>query len=186
MFEDGDDFAKDDAKAVEWYQKSALQGYARAQLLLVLMFSKEGCTSKDGKIFFEWAQKAADQGDSQAQWVIGKMYSLGVGVPQDSEKAVEWCRKAEELWENEVQFTLGKMYAAGMEVPKDDLRAYVCLKRSIIASGPDSIQSDIYFEATDALEKLKLGMSSEQKAEAEKLLLEIHEHGTEHHESPLG
>ena len=70
---------KDLAKAVEWYRKSAEQGWARAQYDLGRCYHKEQGVARDLKKAMEWYLKAAEQGWADAQYIVGEFYSHGYG-----------------------------------------------------------------------------------------------------------
>ena len=85
---------KDYKKAVEWYQKSADQGYKLAQNDLGHMYDQGYGIDKDYKRAIEWYQKSADQGCEDAQYSLGNMYYYGYGVDKDYKKAIEWYQKS--------------------------------------------------------------------------------------------
>ena len=59
---------------MEWYQKAAEQGYARAQNNLGLCYKNGDGVEKDIKKAVEWYRKAAEQGDMYAQFNIAEIY----------------------------------------------------------------------------------------------------------------
>jgi len=67
MYHSGDGVTKDDAKAVEWYQKAAERGNAFAQYNLGVMYDKGEGVTRDATKAVEWWQKAAAQGNEAAQ-----------------------------------------------------------------------------------------------------------------------
>lgn len=67
MYYNGDGTTKDDAKAVEWYQKAAGRGNAFAQFNIGVMYDKGEGVPKDAAKAVEWWQKAAAQGNEAAQ-----------------------------------------------------------------------------------------------------------------------
>lgn len=67
MYYNGDGITKDDAKSVEWYQKSAAQENVFAQYKLGEMYDKGEGVPKDAAKAVEWWQKAAAQGNEAAQ-----------------------------------------------------------------------------------------------------------------------
>ena len=67
MYHSGDGVTKDDAKAVEWYQKAASHGHAGAQFNLGAMYYSGYGVAKDEAKAVEWWQKAAAQGNEAAQ-----------------------------------------------------------------------------------------------------------------------
>jgi len=80
----------DYAKAVHWYRKAAVQGYAGAQGSLGFMYATgHGVPQDDAKAAY-WFRKAAVQGFAAAQANLGAMYYLGQGVSQDYIQAAKW------------------------------------------------------------------------------------------------
>ena len=67
MYYNGDGITKDDAKAVEWYQKASEQGNVFAQYKLGEMYDKGEGVPRDAAKAVEWWQKAAAQGNDAAQ-----------------------------------------------------------------------------------------------------------------------
>jgi TPR repeat protein len=57
-----------------------LQGYAKAQYNLGVMYANDKGVLKDAKQAVYWYQKAADQGQAKAQYNLGVMYANGKGV----------------------------------------------------------------------------------------------------------
>ncbi len=95
---------KNEAKAVEWYQKAASpyvkdghavgQGSAWAQYKLGLMYEEGRGVAKDPVKAVEWYQKSAEQGNAESQFLLGIMYSNGTGVPKNSVRAYAWVNLA--------------------------------------------------------------------------------------------
>jgi TPR repeat protein len=67
--------------ALEWYVRSAEQGFAYAD-----------------KTAVKWYTKVAEQGLAKAQSNLGVMYDEGKGVPQDHMIAGKWHRKADKQY----------------------------------------------------------------------------------------
>lgn len=119
----GKDVSKDNKKAVYWYQKSADQGYARAQLDLGTMYAHGTGVQENYQKAIEWYSKAADQGYAKAQNNMGLMFETGKGVSKDYQKAVEWYQKAANQGSAVAQCNLGFMYEKGKGVIKNLCRA---------------------------------------------------------------
>ncbi|MFY4763333.1 tetratricopeptide repeat protein [Aliarcobacter butzleri] len=112
-------------KAVEWWEKSANQGFAAAQTNLGYMYEKgSGGLKQDSKKAFEWYQKSALQGDVEAQYNFGVSYEKGIGATQDYAKAVEWYEKSANQGYANAQFNLGNMYGKGQGVKQDYAKAF--------------------------------------------------------------
>jgi TPR repeat protein len=87
--------SNDPATAAAWFHRSALQGYAKAQFNLGLMYANgEGGLTKDTVKAVEFFREAAIQGNADAQNNLGAMYHLGEGVTKNIAKAKEWYTKA--------------------------------------------------------------------------------------------
>nr|WP_181717471.1 tetratricopeptide repeat protein [Psychrobacter sp.]QJS05938.1 sel1 repeat protein [Psychrobacter sp.] len=83
-------------KAGDWFQKSAAQGYAPAQLALGEAYGKGRGVRQDYEKSLAWFQKSAAQGHAPAQLALGSMYNLSWGYRdypysyKDTELAKEW------------------------------------------------------------------------------------------------
>ncbi|PIE46864.1 MAG: hypothetical protein CSA42_06220 [Gammaproteobacteria bacterium] len=110
------DYEHSDRKAVEWFAKSANQGYANAQFYLGVMYGSGVIGSgvyPDYAKEAEWLIKAANQGHGQAQVNLSKMYFRGEGVEQDNVKALEWLTKAANEGYAQAQIDLAGLYYSG-------------------------------------------------------------------------
>ncbi|MDD5274073.1 MAG: tetratricopeptide repeat protein, partial [Methylovulum sp.] len=67
MYAGGNGVAKDDVKAVEWYEKAANHGLAKAQYILGVMYAKGEGVRKNETQAVNWYTKAAKQGVVDAQ-----------------------------------------------------------------------------------------------------------------------
>ena len=132
MYYNGKGVPQDAAKAMEWFQKAAGQGYAAAQYNLGEMYYNENpfgdqpidaVVRKDNTKAAEWYQKAAEQGFTEAQVKLGGMYFNGEGVPKNATKTVEWWEKAAAQEHAATQRNLGMMYREGLGVPKNPVKA---------------------------------------------------------------
>ena len=83
-------------KSIEWYGKSALQGYAPAQFNLGNAYRHGRGVSKNDALANQWWRKAAAQGIPSAQFNLGMQYYYGRGVAIDKEAAVRWFSEAAE------------------------------------------------------------------------------------------
>ena len=66
MLERGRGVAKDEAEAVAWYRKAAVQGHAGAQFNLGVMLAQGLGVAKDEAEAVAWFRKAAGQGHANA------------------------------------------------------------------------------------------------------------------------
>ena len=73
MYDQGRGVAKNERKAVEWYQKAAAQGNASAQNNLGVMYSQGRGVAKDERKAVEWYKKSAAQGHEAAKKALAGM-----------------------------------------------------------------------------------------------------------------
>jgi hypothetical protein len=84
----------DYAKARQWYDKAAAQGYAGAQYKLGQLYQFALGVPQNYAEATKWYEKAAARGDADAQFSLGLLYDLGDGVPQDDVRAYMWFNLA--------------------------------------------------------------------------------------------
>jgi TPR repeat protein len=85
---------QDNAAAMSWQRKAAMQGLADAQYNLGVMYERGRGVPQDHATAVSWYRKAADQGFAMAQYNFGMMYANGQGVPQDYVTAHMWLNLA--------------------------------------------------------------------------------------------
>ena len=90
----GQGVTKDFIKAVEWYRKSAKQGFARSQANLGNMYLRGQGVPKDPITAAKWFMRAGKQDHSIAQYNLGLMYENGIGLAQDDVAALGWYYRA--------------------------------------------------------------------------------------------
>ena len=117
--------------AKNWYQKSADQGYARAEGFLGKLYiwgigamRDQGVDNERG---VELLLKAAAQGDREAQCSLGLNYQQGIGVAINPDESLKWFRLAAEQEDEYAASQIGYMYSSGNGLPKDPIEAYVWL-----------------------------------------------------------
>jgi TPR repeat protein len=91
----GDNYVgRDYAKALQWYQRAAALGVARAQNDIGYMVENGLGIEKDPRRAAEWYRIAGEQGWGKAQVNLGRLYENGAGVPRDLKEALYWYRLA--------------------------------------------------------------------------------------------
>ncbi|SNT70785.1 zinc-dependent peptidase [Psychrobacter sp. LV10R520-6] len=83
MYEKGIGVQQDNAKAFEWYLKSANQGNAQAQSNLGAMYDQGIGVQQDYAEAFEWYTRSASQGDARAQFkfvMLSYLLPIMIGV----------------------------------------------------------------------------------------------------------
>ena len=97
-------------RALEWYEKSANQGFPLAQLKLGDIYYSEQAF----KQAFYWYKKAADNGLAQAQHKVAVMCEEGKGTKQNSSLALQYTKKSARQGLVEDQFNVAFMYQKGV------------------------------------------------------------------------
>lgn len=148
MYDNGDGFKRDYAKAAEWYAKAAEQGHAKAQFNLGTLYDLgEGVTKDYDKAMSLW-QKSADNGATKAQFNI----ALNHKQNKDYAKAVEWYSKAAEQGHADSQNNLGVMYAKGEGVRMNPTKARQLFKQ---AAAQNQEYAEHNIKKIDQLKQLK-------------------------------
>ena len=144
-----DGLARDDVKAVEWYQKSADAGFAKGETNLgdMYLFGRGGLDKNPAQAL-SWYLKAADQNWPDAQYRLGVMYEKGVGATQDVQRAVKLYRAAASGGYPDAENLLGILLATGGDgVPQDDAEAVVWYRKAADAGFAKAQKNlgDMYF-----------------------------------------
>lgn len=126
---------RDLKRAVEWYSKSAEQGFARAQFELGRLYILGRGVEPDPERGVELQIEAAEQGLPEAQFETGLNYMSGIVVEQDIELALDMFHKAAKQSHVPALKHLGTMYFQAVGVEKDLAQAHMWF--SIAASNDD-------------------------------------------------
>ena len=105
---------KDPAKAAEWYQKAAEQGYAQAQNRLGECYFYGQGKPENKFAAVKWYEKAAEQGIANAQYSLGYCYEKGYGVTKDKEQAMQWYKKAADQGHESAKEAIDGMESGGL------------------------------------------------------------------------
>ena len=107
--------AKDNALAYYWVRKAALQGVAREQYNLAILYYEGKGVGKDSVLALYWLHEAIKQGDAKAQSKLGRLYVEGQDVPQDYAEAAKWYRLAADQGDAEAQAKLKQLYHSNLK-----------------------------------------------------------------------
>lgn len=96
MYFKGFGVPQDYIKALDFFEKAAVQGHERAKDYIPRTyfalgsdyFSEDAGERQDDHEAFKWFSKAAELGHAQAQYLIGLMYYFGEGIQKDEVKGV--------------------------------------------------------------------------------------------------
>jgi TPR repeat protein len=75
--------ARNNLSALDYFRRSADQGYAPAQVVMGYFADTGTILAVNASDAADWYRKAVDQGDPLAQWLLGRLYVLGSGLPSD-------------------------------------------------------------------------------------------------------
>lgn len=196
IFDADENSLHDHAKALQWYLKSATQGYADAQYNSGARYLSQALdkaripTSAKGELdparidpelfgqAFQWMLKAAEQGVATAQSELAEMYHEGWGVQRNYNKAMEWDRRAVEQGWSLSFLSLASMYEKGEGVPKNRVIADALYHLEEILEAKDTNADDEPPNTENALlRNLENKMSPQELSVAEKLTGEMNKPG---------
>ncbi len=111
-------------KALNWYEKSASQDYAKSNFHLGHMYVNGPRNLRDFKKGYEKLELAAEQKHEGAQFWLAVMNYKGWGTAQNFHKAYELFRKLADRGDIESRYNLAMMDYKGQGVSKDFQRAF--------------------------------------------------------------
>jgi hypothetical protein len=123
--------SKDEARAVDWFKKSAAQGNADGEFDLAAAYELGRGIGQDQSEAAALYRKAADQDQVGAELALGNDYRDGKGVPQDDAQAVVWWEKAAAHNNSDADLSLSTAYRDGKGVPKDQDKFFYWSMKSI-------------------------------------------------------
>jgi TPR repeat protein len=183
IYEEGKAVPQDYKQAVKWFLKAVEEGdygESSVRIHVRLMYNEGKCELQDYEKIIKIIQKKAEQGNESAQFELADMYLYGdilspsskpLFISQDYQQAISWYLKIAEQGGSFAycaRSQLGWIYSKGEGVPQNYVEAY---KWFILAAlEPDEFLAKHYVEARDAL---RLKMSPQQIAEAQKLAKEF-------------
>ena len=116
------DLEYDPEKALDWYEKSAKQGYYKAYSQIGYLFDDCGPLATDyvkARVYYEHALKI-EPNDPLANHFLGWLYTEGDGVKQDVAKGIEFLKKAAQGNYQLSTLRLGDIYRDGIHDVKVD------------------------------------------------------------------
>jgi TPR repeat protein len=106
----------DARKALKWFEKAALNGYAPAQVNLAVMYANGWGTTQNYGVALQWFRAASQQHYGRANYNLGILYMQGTGVRQDYGEALRWFQKAADAGDSSAETNVGYMYDSGLGV----------------------------------------------------------------------
>ncbi|HBO37962.1 MAG TPA: hypothetical protein DD638_04815 [Pasteurellaceae bacterium] len=102
----------DATKAMEWYQKSSAQGYAKATHNIGILYNDEDNEILDYTKAKEMYESTLQQDPTNyiAKYYLAQLYLDGLGVKQDVPKALILFKEAAQSGDKNAPVTLGQLY----------------------------------------------------------------------------
>jgi len=164
LYEDGVGVKKDESKAIDWYRKSADNGFAPAQFAMAMAYDLGRGIKQDPVKATEWLQKAADQNHAQSQTALAAKLERGVGLQKNVSKAALYYLRAAQQNHVMAMGKLANLYYTGNGVPLDYRRAGAWYQRAAKSDDPWSANNLAWFLATCPDESLQNGEQAVQFA----------------------
>ncbi|ASG02748.1 MULTISPECIES: tetratricopeptide repeat protein [Gammaproteobacteria] len=117
MYSKGLGVEKSVAKALDWYVKSANQGFVDAQYSAGRIYLYSLQQYEDAFTYFKLA---AENDENKAQFYLGLMYYRGDGISKDLKKSAHWFLQSAKKGNKDAQFYIGQMYELGEGVLQND------------------------------------------------------------------
>jgi hypothetical protein len=121
---------QDDALALNWCEKAAIQNNFFAEQDVGLQYAAGIGVKADTPRGLEWLKKAASLGSVLAMSNLGTMYANGAGVPQDFAEAMKWYHMGADHGDPCSGTDIGIMYLNGEGVQRDPAEALHWFRKS--------------------------------------------------------
>lgn len=141
-FKDGKGVEKNVQTAIEWLEKSALQGFEPAELDLGKYFAAKESQEEKSK-GMSLIKKAAEKNYPKAQYGYGLCLQHGTGVEIDKIESFKWIEKAANQNYPDAKAALGFCYYKGEGCNKDTDKALDLIKQGVLLQ---SAIANIYFK----------------------------------------
>lgn len=125
---------QDEAKAIQCYEKAAIEGNARAQYFLGGLYAAKGHFKKA----HFWLEKSNMQGEIPAKHLLGLMYCDENYVKHDYKKAFAFFEKAALANHAESQSAISWMYLEGKGIQQDYTKAALWAEKALSQGNVDA------------------------------------------------
>ena len=106
-----------DTAAVDYFRKSASQGYPPAQVALGFLYDTGTIIAREPQQAADWYKKAALQDDRLGQWLLGRLIYNG-DLIRDLNEAAKWLQKAAGHNDPFGQYLLGMIKLERQDYPQ--------------------------------------------------------------------
>ncbi|HED34196.1 MAG TPA: hypothetical protein ENJ08_08290 [Gammaproteobacteria bacterium] len=126
--------------AEKWFRKAAMQGHAKAQVHLGIIYSRGQGHEKNIVEAEKWYRKSAEQGNIKGLLSLAYMYHQGRGgIEKNYVEAEKWFRKAALAGVPRAQFELGYYYEEGLGgVPRNYAEAERWYRKAAIEGNEEA------------------------------------------------
>ena len=138
----GKELDMDIPEAVNWYERAADLGCARAHWELSKIYAEGQFVRPDQVASFNHLVRSAELGNADAQLALADEYLAGDRVRKDSTLAFGWYMKSAEQGVSLAKFIVGYMYAHGQGVPRSDTEAEMWFSSAAL-TGPAELFMNI-------------------------------------------
>ncbi|MDH5571124.1 MAG: sel1 repeat family protein [Gammaproteobacteria bacterium] len=112
LYEQGVGVEADIDEALDWYQKSANQGYTLAKDRIIYLEIKHvGFDNKKHELWISQIQKKADLLESESVLILGQLHHYGLGVKRDLDKALALLNRASSEGHTEIYSEIAALNA---------------------------------------------------------------------------
>ena len=118
FYQTGKEMAQNINMSLEWYERAAKLGCARAHWELAQMYGSGEFVEQDNEHYMRHLYAAAGLGKPEAQMALAREYALGELVPKDDNVVFAWLSKAASQGDSLAKFGVGYMYANGIGVER--------------------------------------------------------------------
>ncbi|MEM1371625.1 MAG: tetratricopeptide repeat protein, partial [Pseudomonadota bacterium] len=148
-------------EAINWYERSAKQGFAQSLYRLGTLYERGLGTQKDNAKAADYYRQAADRGNVKAMHNLAVLSASGSNASPDYTTAAQWFAKAADHGLNDSQFNLAVLFSNGLGVEKNLAEAYKFFALS--ARSGDA-------EAVKRRDELRGKLSDTEAAKADQLM----------------
>jgi len=141
MYQKGEELPKDDAEAVQWWQKAALRGDADAQVSLAVIFLNGKGVPQDLVQGRHWCDELEKKHDSRGSYCLGYIRQHGLGGDLDAAAARKLYAKAALDHYPPAMKALAGMEAKGEGGKVDRISASLLYARLAARGDQESLQS---------------------------------------------
>lgn len=120
---------KNEELGIKLIEKSAIQGYEKAEYELGIRYWEGKGVRQDYALGEKWLKKAAEKDNPMAQMILADAYYKGGKIPQNDKEAIRLCKILVDPFPGH-GVVLGDYYSKGVEVPLDHKIAADYFKRA--------------------------------------------------------